>query len=100
MQLKSLFEHFRRLPHEYRAQDANGKLFDVTSATETDDIFNGGLYDAGRANYTGALAGAYANVYWTVAAPFLTREIQSTGVPPQSTTSQTVATFLSQPVRI
>jgi hypothetical protein len=69
------FTEVRR--RRYRATDANGKLFDVTSATDTDDIFNGGLYDAGRASYTGALAGAYANVYWIVVQPHLTREIHT-----------------------
>lgn len=69
------FSEVRR--RRYRAQDANGKLFDVTSAAETDDIFNGGLYDAGRANYSGALASVHANVYWKVVPPHLDREIHT-----------------------
>jgi hypothetical protein len=71
---KSFTEARRR---RFRALDANGGLIDVTSATESEDIFSGGLYEAGRANYAGSVVGTYLNTYWIKNPPHLDREIHT-----------------------
>lgn len=71
---KQFYEVRRR---RYRAMDASGGLIDVTSATETTDIYSGGLYEAGRDHYAGAIASVNANVYWTGVPRYLDREIHT-----------------------
>lgn len=71
---KSFHEIRRR---RYRALDANGGLIDVTSPTESEDIYDGGLYEVGRDNYTGAVASLHVNAYWVPVEKKLEREIHT-----------------------
>jgi hypothetical protein len=69
------FTEIRR--RRYRARDANGGMLDVISPTESEDIYTGGLYEAGRAHYQGAVASLYVNAYWLPVAPHLEREMHT-----------------------
>jgi hypothetical protein len=71
---KSFGEIRRR---RYRALDGDGGLIDVTSPTESEDIYTGGLYETGRDNYKGAVASLYVNSYWTPVERRLEREIHT-----------------------
>lgn len=61
----------------YRSLDGSGVVVDVTSATEATDIYTGGLYEAGRDHYAGAISGLNANVYWNKVPRYLDREIHT-----------------------
>ena len=69
------FTEIRR--RRYRALDANGGTIDVMSPTESQDIYDGGLYEVGRDNYTGAVASLHVNVYWIPTPPAIEREIHT-----------------------
>ncbi len=69
------FSEVRRRRHQQR--DDYGNVFDVSSATETNDIFDGGFYKDGRAGYTGHLADLHANAYWKPIPGGLEREIHT-----------------------
>jgi hypothetical protein len=71
---KSFTEIRRR---RYRALDAEGGVFEVTSSAESEDIYGGGLYEVARENYTGVLAGLYANAYWLPVKGRLDRELHT-----------------------
>jgi hypothetical protein len=69
------FKEIRR--RRYRGLDANGGLIDVTSPTESEDIYDGGLYEVGRDNYKGAVASLRVNSYWIPVEKKLEREIHT-----------------------
>jgi hypothetical protein len=69
------FKEIRR--RRCRALDANGGTIDVTSPKESEDIYDGGLYEAGRDHYTGAVASLHVNTYWIPAPQKLEREIHT-----------------------
>jgi hypothetical protein len=69
------FKEIRR--RRYRALDAKGGLIDVTSPTESEDIYDGGLYEIGRDNYKGAVASLHSNSYWVPVEKKLEREIHT-----------------------
>jgi hypothetical protein len=74
MDNKSFAEVRRR---RYRGLDADGGLIDVTSPTESEDIYDGGLYEVGRDNYKGVVASQYVNAYWVPVKQKLEREIHT-----------------------
>jgi hypothetical protein len=62
----------------HQARDQNGRLFDATSANETDDLYSGGgIYDAARQHYSGSLTDLHVNVYWKPNGAELKREIHT-----------------------
>jgi hypothetical protein len=69
------FGEIRR--RRYRALDGEGGLMDVTSPTESEDIYTGGLYETARDNYKGAVASLYVNSYWMPVERKLEREIHT-----------------------
>jgi hypothetical protein len=69
------FAEIRR--RRYRATDANGGLIDVTSPAESEDIYDGGLYEVGRDNYKGAVASLHVNAYWVPVKGKIEREIHT-----------------------
>jgi hypothetical protein len=69
------FGEIRR--RRYRGIDANGGLIDVTSPAESEDIYDGGLYEVGRDNYKGAVASLHVNAYWVPVEKKIEREIHT-----------------------
>ena len=69
------FIEVRRRRHQVR--DNTGGIVDAISATEADDVFSSGLYNAARENYSGALTDLQANVYWVPNKTGLQREIHT-----------------------
>lgn len=69
------FTEIRR--RRYRAIDANGGLIDVTSPKESEDIYDGGLFEVGRDNYKGTVGSLSVNAYWLPVENKLKREIHT-----------------------